>query len=123
MVLAILGAIGLGADDDPFLGGVYPQALALPITEAVIAVAMSLWTLEWFRRRWDHAGPLARALGRASFAAYIVHAPLTVLLSVGLRSIAVPVEIKFLVVFAVGAAASFGLGWLVTRLRFVARIL
>jgi len=105
------------------LGGVYPQALALPIAEAVIAVAMSLWTLEWFRRRWEHAGPLARALGRASFAAYIVHAPVVVLLSVGLRSVPVPVEIKFLAVFTLGAAASFGLGWVVTRWRFVARIL
>jgi hypothetical protein len=69
MLLAVLGAIGLGADEDPLLGGVYPQALALPIAEAVIAIAMSLWALGWFRRRWEHAGPLARALGRASFAA------------------------------------------------------
>jgi fucose 4-O-acetylase-like acetyltransferase len=123
MLLGILGAIRLGADEDAFLGGLNPQALALPITEAIIAVGMSLWALDWFRRRWERAGPLARALGRASFAAYIVHAPVVVLLSVGLSSVPVPVEIKFLAVFALGAAASFGLGWLVTRWRFVARIL
>jgi glucan biosynthesis protein C len=123
MGLAFVGAIGLAGDEDPFLGGAHPQALALPITEAVIAVAVSLWTLEWFRRRWDHAGPLAHALGRASFAAYVVHAPVVVLLSVGLRDAAVPVETKFLVVFTIGAAASFALGWLVTRLPVVSRVL
>ncbi|HJX61936.1 MAG TPA: hypothetical protein VJ578_05150 [Dehalococcoidia bacterium] len=78
MLLGVPGAIRLGAHENPFFGGVYPQALALPIAEAVIAVAVSLLALEWFRRRWDHAWPLARALGQASFAAYIVHAPVVV---------------------------------------------
>jgi Acyltransferase family len=122
MMLFVLAVIGLEGDDNPLLGGAHPQALALPVVEGVLAVAMSLWTLEWFRRRWDRSGPLARALARGSFAAYIVHPPVVVLLSVGLASVAVAVELKFLTVFAVGAAASFALGWLLTRWRLVARI-
>jgi peptidoglycan/LPS O-acetylase OafA/YrhL len=122
LLLALAGAIGLAGDDDPFLGGLHPQALALPAVEAVIAVGMSVWTLEWFRRHWDYAGPFARGLGRASFAAYVVHAPVIVLLSVGLRSAPVAVELKFLVVFALGAAVAFGIGWLLSRVPLVSRI-
>jgi fucose 4-O-acetylase-like acetyltransferase len=123
MMLLVLGAIGLSGDDNPFLGGAHPQALVLPVAEALLAIGMSLWALEWFRRRWNQAGPLTRALGRASFAAYIVHPPVVVLLSVGLRSVPVVVELKFLVVFALGAAAAFALGWTITRARLVARVI
>jgi glucan biosynthesis protein C len=123
VMLFVLGAIGLGGEDNPFLGGLRPQALVLPVAEALLAVGMSLWAFEWFRRRWNQAGPLARALGRASFAAYIVHPPVVVLLSVGLRSVPVVVELKFLAVFALGAAAAFALGWTITRTRLVARVI
>jgi len=117
-----LGAIGLGGDDNPFLGGLHPQAAILPLVEGVIAIGMSLWVLEWFRRRWDYATRFTRALGRSSFAAYIVHPPVVVLLSVGLSSVAVAVEVKFVAVFALGAVASFALGWAVTRWRVLAAI-
>jgi glucan biosynthesis protein C len=120
--LTILGAIGLSGDDNPLLGGAHPQALILPVAEALLAVGMSLWVFEWFRRRWRYAGPLARALGRSSFAAYIVHPPVVVLLSVGLSSVAVAVEMKFFAVAALGTAAAFALGWVITRWRPLARI-
>jgi glucan biosynthesis protein C len=122
VMLLVLGTIGLEGDDNPLLGGAHPQALALPVVEAVLAIAMSLWTLEWFRRRWHHDGPFLRGLGRSSFAAYIVHPPVVVLLSVALSSLAAAVEIKFFSVFVLGAAASFALGWVITRWRLVARI-
>jgi glucan biosynthesis protein C len=122
VMLLPLGAIGLGGDDNPLLGGAHPQAVVLPLVEAVIAIGMSLWMLEWFRRRWGYEGPFARALGRSSFAAYIVHPPVVVVLSVGLSSVAAAVEVKFFAVFALGAAASFALGWVVTRWRLLARI-
>jgi glucan biosynthesis protein C len=121
-MLFVLGAIGLGGDDNPFLGGFHPQATILPLVEGVIAIGMSLWVLEWFRRRWDYATRFTRGLGRSSFAAYIVHPPVVVLLSVGLSSVAVAVEVKFLAVFALGAVASFALGWAVTRWRVLAAI-
>lgn len=127
---AILGALSVplvlalltGRDDDPLLGGLDPRALLIPIGEAVIAIGMSLWTLEWFRRRWNGTGPVRQGLGRASFAAYLVHPPVIVLLSVALQSVAVPAEVKFLVVSAVGVVGAFALGWLLTRWRPVARI-
>jgi peptidoglycan/LPS O-acetylase OafA/YrhL len=64
-----------------------------------------------------------RGLGRGSFVAYLVHVPVTILLAIVLRELLVLAELKFLIVFAVGAFASFGLGWLATRSRVTGRIL
>ena len=73
--------------------------------------------------RADHDGPLARRLGRASFAAYILHAPVVVLLGAGLSSATMVIEIKFLVVAALGVISSFTVGWLAARVRPLGRVL
>jgi len=123
VMLAVLAAIDPTDPDVSFTGGLRWQALALPVVEATVAVGMSLWALEWFRRRWHQAGRLARALGRASYAAYILHPPVVVAGSLAVRSAPIPVEAKFLVVAAAGTFASFALGWLATRPGLLARIL
>ena len=58
------------------------------------------------------------AAGRASYAAYLVHAPAVVLLSVALRYVAMPVEVKFVVVCFAGVPAAFTLGSLASALAF-----
>lgn len=116
-LLTLVGAVSLTGDPDAFTGGWNLQAIAAPAVEATIAIAMSLWTFAWFTRHCNHDGPLARSLGRASFAAYIVHAPVIVLLSAALSSIAIVAELKFITVAASGIATSFTVGWLATRVR------
>jgi len=66
---------------------------------------------------------MSRAASRASYAAYLVHAPAVVLLSVALGWVAVPVEIKFVVVFFAGVPVAFILGWLATRSRVIGRVI
>jgi glucans biosynthesis protein C len=122
-LLFVVATVVLAGDEDPFLGGWHLQALAEPTTEATIAVAMSFWLVGWFARRWNYQGTVARSLGRASFAAYIVHPPVLVLLSAGLSSITVAAEVKFVVVAVLGVATSFTLGWYMTRVRPLARVL
>jgi len=125
VVLAIALGVGLTIteDVDRFLGGLRLEATLIPLIEATLALGMSLWVIDWFRRRENRAGTLVRGLGRASFAAYLLHAPLTIILAMALRDVAVPAELKFLGVFSLGLCASFGLGWLATRSRVAGRIL
>lgn len=121
---ALLGAgIAVTDDPDPFLGGLRFQATLIPLIEATLALGMSLWLIDWFRRRTDRAGPLVAGLGRASFAAYLLHVPITILFAVILREAGIPAESKFLVVYALGVVASFGLGWFLTRSPTAGRIL
>lgn len=123
MLLLLVAIAAHGADENALLGGFHVQAFAIPIVEATIAIAVSLWTLEWFRRRWNRCSSISRAAGRASYAAYLVHAPAVVVLSIALRWVAVPVEIKFVVVFLARVPAAFALGWLATRSRVLGRVI
>jgi peptidoglycan/LPS O-acetylase OafA/YrhL len=115
LAVAIAVRITITDDPDPFLGGFRLEATFIPVVEAMIAVGMSLWAVDWFRRRRNRAGPLVHNFGRASFGAYLVHAPITIVLAVALREVGVPAEIKFLVVFALAIVTSFGLARLFTR--------
>jgi hypothetical protein len=125
VVLAALVGVGitLTEDPEPFLGGLRWEAMSIPLIEATLALGMSLWLIDWFRRRANHAGTLMRGMGRASFGAYLVHAPIIVLLAIALRGVPVPAELKFLAVFGLGVVASFGIGWLATRSRVGGRVL
>jgi peptidoglycan/LPS O-acetylase OafA/YrhL len=119
LALAVPLAVGITFvdDADPFLGGLRLEATLIPVVEAMITVGTSLWAVDWFGRRWNRATPLVRAAGRGSFVAYVVHAPILVLLAVLLRDVGVPAEVKYVVVFALTVVAAFGVGWLLDRRR------
>lgn len=121
MALAVL--IVLSDDADPFVGGLHPEAVAIPLIEGTIAVTMSLWLTDWFRRRLNRATNIAHAAGRASFVAYLAHAPISVLLAVAIRDVGLPAEAKFVLVFAATIALAFGAGALMTREHHGGRIL
>ncbi|MFZ1488793.1 MAG: RsmD family RNA methyltransferase [Ilumatobacteraceae bacterium] len=125
LVAAVVVAVGitLTEEPDPFLGGLRLHATVIPVIEAVIAVSMTLWITDCVRRRWDRASTLTHAAASASFAAYLLHAPITIALSAALSDVGVPAELKFLAVFAATVFASFGLGWLHTRSHVGGRIL
>jgi len=122
-LLFVVALVGAAGDQGPFLGGLHAQAVAEPIAEATIAVAMSLLLLGWFAHRCDNHGPLARSLGRASFAAYVLHPPVVVSLSAAFSSVGVVAEVKFAVVATLGVLASFTVGWLATRVGSIPRLL
>jgi hypothetical protein len=123
VALAVLLAvtITLTDDPDPFLGGLHAQATLIPVIEALITVGMSLWAVDWVRRRWNRGGSFVRGIGHSSFAAYLVHAPITIAFAISMRDIDVPAELKFVVVFTLSVVASFSLGLLLTRSKTVGR--
>jgi fucose 4-O-acetylase-like acetyltransferase len=124
VLAAVLGAaIAITDDADRFLGGLHVEATLIPLIEATLALGMSRWIIDGFRRHGSRAGPFVHGLGRATFIAYLVHAPITIALAIVLRDVGVPAEVKFLGVLGAGLAGSFGLGWLMTRSRRTARIL
>jgi hypothetical protein len=123
-VAVIVVAFSLGRESlDPFAGGLTVPAIVTAVCEAVIALGLSIWLLGHFQRRHDRTGRVRSALARAAFGAYVLQAPVLVVLAVALAGLDVPPEVKFLVVAPVGVAASFGLAWLLTRVPGVNRIL
>jgi hypothetical protein len=123
--IAVVIAVSLTITDepDPFLGGLRPEAVLIPVAEGVISVGATFWLTDWCRRRWNRTGRVARAAARASFAAYLLHPLVADTLAMAMRGVGIPAELKFAVVFGLAVFASFGLGWAVTRSRTSSRVL
>ena len=82
-----------------------------------------LWLVDLFWRRFDrHPGPFGRGSGARRSARSSVHQAVLVALVLGVRPLGWPPEADYLTVSTLGVAISFALGWLLTRLPGVSRI-
>jgi hypothetical protein len=124
LALVVLAAWALVADRlEAVAGEVTWEAAALAVLEGSVGVALSLWVVAWFRRRWDRHGRLVQRARRGSYGAYVLHPPVLVALSLLARPLAVAPEAKFVLVGGVGVVAAFAVGVGLTRLRLVGRLL
>ncbi len=122
-VLALrLHVTNISRDGTPFLGGWHGQALLLDLVEASLVVLGSVWLLGLAQRRLTAAGRLASVTARGSYAAFVLQAPVLLLLSIAARGLAWPAEAKAFTVAAIAVPACFGLAWLTVHTR-LARIL
>ena len=107
---------------DRLLGGWHLEAMVEPVIEGVLAVSVPIWLLSWFRGRWTQHGTVATAAGRASYAAYVFHPLVIVLIAIAFRALPVAAEIKFVVVAGIGVLVSFTVAWLLIQLRPLRRV-
>jgi hypothetical protein len=126
--VAAVGLLVAGTDMahgglDRLFGGWHWQSLAFAVLQGVVAVTFSLWVVAWFGRRWTGQGRLAARAGRGAYAAYVLHAPVLVLVPLAARPLPLPPEAKFVLVAVAGVAAAFTMGWAVTRSPLIARFL
>jgi hypothetical protein len=117
------GARDVASDLAPFLGGTSWQALYGAVVEAVLVVTGSLWLLGTAQRRLTARGPVARATGRAAFAAYILQGPVLLGLAIVARPLPAPALAKAVAVGGVGVVMSFALAWLLVSRTSLGRIL
>jgi peptidoglycan/LPS O-acetylase OafA/YrhL len=73
-------------------------------------------------RRWDRRGRLVQRAGRGSYAAYVLHPPVLVVLSLLTRPLPVAPGAKFVLIAVSGVAAAFAAGVGPMRLPMVARL-
>ena len=119
-----LGSARLSLAPDAFTGGWNGAAAALSAVEAVLAVGASVWLLGAAQRHLaGPAGPLTRALGRASYAAFVLQGPVLIGLALALRPFPAPAGAKAITVGLIGVVLSFGLGTLVLRWTPLRRVL
>jgi glucan biosynthesis protein C len=121
--LSLLAVVTVMVEEelDRLFGGWHWQSLGFAVLEGVVAVSLSLWLVGWFGRRWAHQGRLARRASRGAYAAYVLHAPVLVLVSLAALPLPLPPEAKFVLVAAAGVPAAFTVGWAVTRSALIAR--
>ena len=100
-----------------FIGGWHWQAALVATLEGIFAITLSLLTLARFQQRYDQQRPLARALSRSAYGAFLAQAPILVGIALAMHPLDIPADFKF-VLLAVGATAgSFATASLILRLR------
>jgi glucans biosynthesis protein C len=97
--------------------------MAFALLDGVIAVAGTLWFTAWLRHRWPRHGPLLGKAARASYATYVIHPLVLTAIMVACASVALPPQLKFVVVAAAGVAACFTAGYALTRVPGVSKVL
>lgn len=131
LALSVLGSLVILAaykgvlPSDPVLysGGLHWESLLASAIEGTLAVVAPFWLLGWFRRQVNSLFPLGKQLIRSYYGAYVIQAPVVMGLALALRGLAIPTELKFLVVAPLGIVASFTLAYYFVQLPGVNRIL
>ncbi|HEX6054444.1 MAG TPA: acyltransferase [Intrasporangium sp.] len=121
-VVLMLSSEITGMGMEPFLGGGTWQSGVLASIQAVMVMTAPLWLVDVFRRRAGRQSELRKVLGRAAFGAFLVHQGVLVALVLGVRLLHWPPEAAYVTVSTLGVAISFWLGWLLTKLPGVSRI-
>lgn len=124
MTLTLLLVSYVGARDrlDMAMGGMNWASASFALLYGVVSVAFSLWCLAWVRRRWPTHGPLVARAGRGSYATYVLHPVVLVLVMLAFRMAPLGPEVKFVLVSAVAVPTCFAVGYAVTRLPGVGRV-
>lgn len=124
-VLAIAGLAGAtiaAGDVDVMTGGPHWQAATLAALDGLVAVTWVWWLLALFRRRWNIQRPWAVRASRGSYAAYLIHPVVLVLLSLAVHAAPWPAEAKFVLVAAAGVPVTFLVGYGITRIPGIRRV-
>ena len=96
--------------------------MLVALCEGVVAVGPGVWLVGFLQRHFDHAGPLAHAVGRAAFGAHVLQAVVVVGLAVAASSLPLAAEYTSLLIAPIAVVGSFGLAWLLTLVPGVRRV-
>ena len=120
--LFMLGGAASG-NTDPFIGGLHWQCLAYSIWEQFVCVAVVIALLVLFRKRFNRQGAIAKAMSDSSYTAYIIHAPVIILVALAVRHITLYPLLKFALVVPIAVALSFALANVIRQLPLARKIL
>lgn len=118
-----LAAGAIGGDASAFLGGLRWEACVGAVWSSLQGTAIIVALLALFRARRNRQGTLAGEAARAAYAAYVLHAPILILVSLAVRPIALAPAGKFLLVGTAGVVACFAVAAGVRRLPLAQKVL
>ena len=123
LVVAIITATGMNGDVI-YDRGFHWLSLSAAALEGPLAVGACVWLLGTAQRRLDRPlGPLAQAMSRSAYGAFLLQGVVLTGLMIALRPIGVPAEIKALTVASLGVVGSFTLAWVLVTRTWVGRVL
>jgi acyltransferase-like protein len=123
LIILLLYLILARGEDQALVMGADVPTMAFALLDGVIAVTGTLWFLSWLRRRWPAHGVMLGKAARASYATYVTHPLVLTSVMVAFAPVALAPEIKFVLVAAAGVAACFAVGYALTRVPGISKVL
>jgi glucan biosynthesis protein C len=120
--LFVLGGAPSG-NTSPFMGGFHWQCFGYAVWEQFTGVAMIISLLFVFRKHFNRQARLSRAMSASSYTAYVIHAPVVVLVTLAMRNISLYHLLKFALVVVVAVPLCFALANFIRQLPLARRIL
>jgi surface polysaccharide O-acyltransferase-like enzyme len=114
-----------GAPDNlsSFTGGLHWQCFGYAVWEQFTGVAMIIALLFLFRKWFNRQGTVSKAMSASTYTAYIIHAPVVVLVAIAIRNISLYPLLKFVLAVLIAAPLCFALGNDIRQLPLAKRIL
>jgi len=107
----------------PFMGGLHWQCFGYALWEQLTGVALIIALPALFRKRLNRQGKLAKAMSGSAYTAYIIHAPVIVLLAIAIRNISLYPLLKFPLAVLIAVPLCFALANIIRKLPLARRIL
>ncbi len=125
IVFPVLFTLGGAAKGNiaPFVGGLHWQCFGYALWEQLTGVALIIALPALFRKRLNRQGKLTRAMAGSAYTAYIIHAPVVVLLAIAIRNISLYPLLKFAFAVLTAVPLCFALANVVRKLPLARRIL
>jgi glucan biosynthesis protein C len=114
---------GSSGDISRFIGGFHWQCFALAVWEQFTGVAMIIALLFLYRNWFNQQGNVSKAMSASAYTAYIIHAPVVVLVAVALRNISLYPLLKFALAVLIAVPLCFALSNIIRQLPLARRIL
>ncbi len=105
----------LAGNGRAFSGGWHWQAASMNLWESFTCVAICFGLLVIYARKFNSQGPLAKFFSDNAFSVYVFHPPILILAARALHPIVWPAVLKFILLTAIAAVASFVLSAVVFR--------
>jgi len=121
--LSFLKAIETGSQQIPPFGYGTWQSAVYTLWDSIFAVGMCLGLIPLFRRFFNGQGRFGRFLSQHSYAVYVFHIPIIVLLAVALRGIELAALLKFGMMAVIVVPTCFAVAYIVRKIPLVSRVL
>jgi glucan biosynthesis protein C len=120
--LFVLGG-AIKGNTAPFLGGLHWQCFSYALWEQFTGIALMIALLALFHKRLNRQGDIPRAMASSAYTAYIIHAPVVVLVAIVIRNFGLYPLLKFALAVMISVPLCFGLGNIIRKLPLARRIL
>jgi glucan biosynthesis protein C len=120
--LFVLGG-ALEGNVTSFTGGLHWQCFGYAVWEQFTGVAMIIALMFLFSKWFNQQGGVAKAMSASVYTAYIIHAPVVVLVTLAMRNISLQPLLKFTLAVLIAVPLCFALGNFIRQLPLAKRIL